>query len=139
MKSDREILLRYLDGSLSSDHVQKLEQRLEKDNMLQRELSQLQAIEQTMSGAKADAFGAFFVDKALKALHLSKGTHGLTLYDSLQWAFLRTAAAGMAIVMLLSLLNLLDYQGLYIASNWFDAAFGLPSASIEDAFAFGFI
>lgn len=139
MKADRETLLRYLDGSLSVEDVRTLERRLLTDDALQQELARLRGIEQTMSGVRADSFGAFFVDRTLKLLRAGESVQVPTLYDSLRWVFLRTAAAGLAIVMLLSVLNLLDYQGLDVASNWFEAAFGLPSATIEDAFTFGFI
>lgn len=139
MNGDRELLLRYLDGSLSSEEITRLERRLSTDKSLNEEMATLRAIEGTLSAERTEGFGAFFVDRTLKALHPEPGLRALSLYDSLRWVFLRTAAAGLAVMMVLSVLNLLDYQGLDVASSWVEAAFGLPSTTVEDAFTFGFI
>ena len=139
MKDDREMLLRYLDGSLEPEESDKLEGRLSTDGVLRRELTRLRAIEHTLAEERAESFGAFFVDRTLKALRFEAGPHASSLYDALRWVFLRAAAAGLAIVVLLSIMNLVDYQGLDVASNWVDAAFGLPSTTAEDAFFYEFI
>lgn len=139
MKKDPEILIRYLDGSLSSEEATELERRLSTDQALQDRLVRLRAVKQSLGAERADGFGAFFVERTLRALRTQSVSHALSLYDSLQWVFVRTAAAGLVVVMVLSLLNLLDYQGLDVASNWIEAAFGLPSTTVEDAFTLGFI
>jgi hypothetical protein len=53
--------------------------------------------------------------------------------------FVRTTAAALALVLILSVLNVLDYQTLGVASTWVEALFGLPSTTIEDAFSYGLI
>lgn len=139
MKRDREILLRYLEGSLAIEELTNLERRLATEVALNDELSRLRSIQQTVAAERPDGFGAFFVERTLRALSPQTASHALSLYDALRWVFFRTAAAGLALVVVLSLLNLLDYQGLDVASSWVEAAFGLPSTTVEDAFTFGFI
>ena len=139
MTNDREILLRYLEGSLSDPDVERLEKRLSTEERLREELEQLRSISVTLASARADSFGAFFAERTLKALWSRAADQAVPLYDALRWVFLRTAVAGLALVILLGVLNVIDYQGLDMASSWIEAAFGLPSTTVEDAFTYGLI
>ena len=139
MTNDREILLRYLEGSLSDPDVERLKKRLSTEERLREELERLRSISVTLASARADGFGAFFAERTLKALWQRAADQAAPLYDALRWVFLRTAVAGLALVILLGVLNVMDYQGLDIASSWIEAAFGLPSTTVEDAFTYGLI
>ena len=139
MTNDREMLLRYLEGSLQDTDVDRLKMRISSDRELREKLMQLRFIGETLSRSRAEGFGAFFVERTLKDLWPNAADQTLPLYDALKWLFLRTAVAGLALVMLLGVLNVLDYQGIDVASSWFEAAFGLPSTTVEDAFSYGFI
>jgi len=139
MTNDRKILLGYLEGSLSDPDVERLEKRLSTDKRLREELEQLRSISVTLASARADGFSAFFAERTLKVLWSRAADQAVPLYDALRWVFLRTAVAGLALVILLGVLNVIDYQGLDMASSWIEAAFGLPSTTVEDAFTYGLI
>ncbi len=137
MKSDKELLIRYLEGSLDSAETEGREQRLSTEDELADQLRSLQAMHKRLTDARSDQFGPFFVDRTMKAIHGLSPSSVPSLYDALQWVFVRAAVAAVALVVILGTLNALHYHDLDLASTWFEAAFGLPSTTVEDAFSLG--
>lgn len=137
MSTHRELLLRYLEGDLSPSETEALETRLASDIDLRDQLKQIEAVRSELVGTRAEGFSPFFVDRTMRALAAGGREATTTLYDGLRWVFTRVAGPGFALAIALAILNVFDYQDIDFATSWIDAAFGLPSATVEDAFSYG--
>jgi len=137
MKADNELLIRYLEGTLSSAEKARMEQRLAAESELVDQLHSLESVRERLAEARQEEFRPFFVDRTMKAIHGLPQPSVSSLYDAMQWVFVRAAVAAVALVVILGTLNVLHFQDLDLASSWFEAAFGLPSATVEDAFSLG--
>lgn len=137
MKADKELLIRYVEGTLSSAEKARLEHRLASESELADQLDSLRSVRDRLVEARREEFRPFFVDRTMKAIHGLARPSAPSLYDAMQWVFVRAAVAAVALVVILGTLNVLHFQDLDLASSWFEAAFGLPSATVEDAFALG--
>lgn len=138
MSELKEQMLRYLEGTLPEKESQELERRLDSEPDLKAEFRQLQSLQGLLQTSRADSFAPYFSDRVMKKLQpQAKGQTAESFYDSLSWIFKRAAFACMIGAVALGTVNVLDYQGLGLASSVVEALFGLPSASITDALTYG--
>ena len=134
MSADREQLLRLLDGELPETETKQLQARLRRDPALQRQLADVRQLRLALKTNKPDAFAPYFSERVLRRLAGDEApTSAESLYESLRWLFVRAAVACLLVAGLLGAYNVLDYQGLGVASTLFEALFGLPSDSLMDA------
>ena len=96
-----------------------------------------QSLTQLLRSTQADSFGPYFSDRVMKRIYELSTADSESLYDALRWVFVRTSLVGLTAAVILCMINVMAFQDLGVVSNWVDALFGLPSASISDALSYG--
>ena len=135
MKEERELLLELLHGDLADDEADALRRRLQREPDLRNRLDQLRALDTTLRASTADAFAPYFSERVMRRLASdSLQTPSASLYDALQWLFLRVAMGCLLIAIGLGTYNALDARSTDLASSRLEAVFGLPSPSLDTLF-----
>ena len=135
---ERAELIRYLEGDLGASEMERLRERLLADSELRDRLQRLEQMQKAMMLSKADSFAPYFADRVMhriKAAGLGDPAYGL--YESLRWAFARTAVAGFAVAGALGAYNLIQFRSFGLITSALEAVFGLPSVSFADALSAG--
>ena len=134
MNTDREKLLRLLDGELLEAETKRLQARLRRDLALQQQLADVRQLRLALKANKPEAFAPYFSERVLRRLTSGEELQPAeSLYEALRWLFVRAAVVCLLLAGLLGAFNVMDYQGLGVASTLFEALFGLPSDSLMDA------
>ncbi len=141
MNTDRERLLRFLEGALPEDQSNELETRLEFDDDLRNQLAVLRSMREHFASARPDSFAPYFSDRVMNRISppviAAADSPYDSLYDSLRWLFVRTAVACLLVAIVIGSYNVITYQGLEVAGSIVEALFGLPSDTLSDALAYG--
>lgn len=90
---------------------------------------------------KAESFAPFFSDRVMRRIQSLSPTppqSAGSLYDSLRWVFWRFSAAAVAAIVVLSILNLLQF-GATEGTDWVEALLGLPSNTLADMLTYDLI
>ncbi len=133
MHPDQETLLRYMEDRLPAEARRKLEARLAEEAPLQDALDALRGLQGVLRASRAESFGPYFSERAMRRLQGDGHALGESFYRGLQWIFLRTATASFAAALAFAAYNAVTYQSLGAASSLLEAVFGLPSVSLADA------
>lgn len=135
MKYDIDTILRYHEGTLSSDERAAFEAMAARDPEFSRELAATGSIRSSLRKESAEAFKPFFAERVLRRLRPQEAPE-IALYHSLRWAFVRgVAVAGIAAIVLAGL-NASTYSELDVAASFVEAAFGMPDASPIEAWTY---
>ena len=138
MRTDRELLIRYADGTLEEHESKRVRERLENEPSLRAQLSRLEALRQTLGEGRSDSFAPYFSDRVMERLTPAVAEASeQSLYDSLRFVFARMAVACLLAAGALATYNFVDYHDTGVASSVPEALFGLPSASLMDALTYG--
>ena len=123
-----------MDGDLPEAETKRLQARLRRDLALQRQLADVRQLRLALKNNKPEAFAPYFSERVLRRLAgEAKPEAAESIYESLRWLFVRTAVVCLLVAGLLGTYNVMDYQGLGVASTLVEALFGLPSDSLMDA------
>ncbi|NNE33857.1 MAG: hypothetical protein HKN13_01375 [Rhodothermales bacterium] len=134
---DEQRLLKFLEGSLSDAEVGDLEEQLASDAHLRERLGELRSVATLLDNSKPESFAPYFSDRVMKRLTGQTTTESESLYDSLRWIFVRAAVACLLIAIVVGSYNIANYQSLEVADSLIEVLFGLPSATLSDALAYG--
>lgn len=138
MDEDSERLLRFLEHDLPEPEAERLRERLAAEPELRAQVDRLRALRRALQAGKPDAFAPYFSERVVRRLmpaEMNRTAEGL--YDALRWVFTRTAVAGLVLAGTLGAYNVLNYRALGVAASLVEALFGLPSATLADALAYG--
>lgn len=138
MTTDRDLLLRHLDGELPPAEARALEARLERDAALRAERDRLAALRDALRASAPEAFAPHFADRVMRRLRpagarAAEPNGAEALYAGLRWAFARAAVAGLLAAGALGAYNVADFGDLGVATTLVETVFGLPSATLLDA------
>ena len=134
MSTDRDILLRLLRDELPDADAERVRERLRSDSDLAAVYRRMQQTNDLLRENQADSFGPYFSERVLKRLMATATAGRLAFYDSLQWVFLRLAAACLVLVIGLGVYNALDSRESELNSTTVEAVFGLPSNDFDSLF-----
>ena len=134
MRIDRDVMLRLLRSELSEEEATSCRQAIDADPLLAAEYRRVQNMRGLLLDGRAQSFGPYFSERVVRKLVGSASTRWPALYESMQWVFLRLAAACVLVVIGLGAYNVLDSRGSDLASSTINAAFGLPSGDLESLF-----
>ncbi len=134
MTIDRDTLVRLLRGELSEDEASSVRKAIESDRSIAAQYESVRRLTGLLREGVADSFAPYFSERVLKKL-MSTASNGRTaFYDSLQWVFLRLAAASLLVVIGLGAYSALDARESELSANTIEAVFGLPTADLENLF-----
>ena len=134
MGIDRDTMLRLLRDELPEEEALRHREAIAADPRLAADFRRIERMEGILRDSTADSFGPYFSDRVMKRL-LAKASVGKSaLHDSLQWVFLRLAAASLIIVAGLGVYGAIDSRESGLAASTIEAVFGLPSADLENVF-----
>ena len=133
---DRKLLLRSLEGGLSTREEARLRNLLAESAEAAAELRQLEAMERLVVEATIPTFAPGFAGRVMSGVAAERRAqteNGRALADYLAPAFYRVALAGMAVVLALGAFGLAegaDDSG----QSAIEVALGLPAYTFESAF-----
>ncbi len=134
MGIERDTMLRLVRGELSEVDARRLRESIAADSELAADFRRIERMEGILRAGSAESFGPDFSDRVMRRL-LSRASAGkAALYESLQWAFLRLAAASLIVVVGLGVYGAIDSRESELASSTIEAVFGLPSADLDSVF-----
>lgn len=134
MKVDRDTMLRLLRGELDVASEQRLRDAMERSPDLQSRLDQLRRLDAMMSTSAASSFGPYFADRVMRRIAGTATEAKTAFYETMQWVFLRLAAASVLVVIGLGTYNALQGQGLETSSSTVEAIFGLPADDLDSLY-----
>ncbi|MBT8401613.1 MAG: hypothetical protein KJO98_14140 [Rhodothermia bacterium] len=134
MKVDRDTMLRLLRGELDPVSEERAQDAIRRSPDLQSELDQLSRLNAMMSSSAASSFGPYFADRVMKRIAGRATDAKAVLYETMQWVFLRLAAASVLVVIGLGTYNALQGQDLETSASTVEAIFGLPADDLESLY-----
>lgn len=141
MTTDRDLLMRYLEGALDQATTARLEEQLRASDAegeaLRAQLDRLRTLRGALPAARSDSFAPYFSDRVMKRLVPQHAAVKMdSFYASLRMGFARTAIACLLAAGALAAYNFVEYGGSDVTSSVPEALFGLPSASLVDALSY---
>ncbi|NNC65665.1 MAG: hypothetical protein HKN84_12835 [Gammaproteobacteria bacterium] len=134
MSIDRDTMLRMLRAELPEEEAAAYRRAIDADPNLLAEYRSVQSMHGLLRESRAESFGPYFSERVMKKLAGSASSVRPSLYESMQWVFLRLATACVLVVIGLGAYNVLDSRESDLASTTIDAAFGLPSGDLDSLF-----
>lgn len=101
MTTDRDLLLRALEGALTDDEATALEQRLASEPDLRAEFSSLKAMTNVLTQSRATAFAPGFADRVMAKVEAPPQAHIYTLQPAVRWAIAASFVLAIAVGALL--------------------------------------
>ena len=133
---DRRLLLRSLEGGLSSPEEARLRKLLAESADASAELRQLESMERLIVEATIPTFAPGFEGRVMSGVAAERRQqteNGKALADYLAPAFYRVALAGMAVVLALGAFGLAE-GSVDSGQSAVEVALGLPAYTFESAF-----
>lgn len=128
--------LRYALGDAAGAESERIEARLATDAELRADVAHVRRLQEALQARRADSFAPYFSDRVMRRL-ASAHSAAEPFYESLRWIFARASVAAATIAVAVGAYNVIQFGDLSITSSWIETAFGLPSASLMDAFLSG--
>ena len=139
MNRDRELLLRSLDGDLSTEESSILESSLAQNGHLRDERDRLLQIRDMLSDTGASSFSEGFAIRVMQRVwEVREASRGAAdsvssgLYDSLRWMFVRVAPACLVLAIGIGIYSGVIADG-SLSSSLVESILGLPEASLDTA------
>ena len=132
--NDRERLLRYLEGDLSSDERAQIEARLADEPDLHRTLERLRTLRSTVQDARG-SFSSGFSGRVMAQIRDRRDQALATLYEPIRGLFLRLALTVLLLIGGLGTYNAVRYQDIGATTSTVEAALGLPDVTYQTAVA----
>jgi anti-sigma factor RsiW len=127
-ESDRQRLLRYLEGNLSPEARAEVDARLRRDDGFRALHNRLRAVRDTVQDPPA-SFAAGFSGRVMNRLRKQQEDALSALYEPIRGAFLRLALASLLLIGGLGTYNAMQYQETGAAGSPVEAALGLPEVT----------
>lgn len=124
-----ELLMRALGDELSPSQRQSFDRQLADDPALRQEWARLQKVQKLVADSRVDSFDPFFSTRVMAHI----GQQQPSLADGLAQLFRPLVPVAAAAVLILSLFNWQDRSLLGDDVSLLEAAFAMPSASVETA------
>ncbi len=134
MNVDRDTMLQLLRGELDAATEERVRDVIARRSDLQSGLEQLSRLDEMMSTSGASSFGPFFADRVMKRITGTATEARAAFYETMQWVFLRLAAASVLVVIGLGTYNALQGQGLDTSASTVEAIFGLPADDLDSLY-----
>lgn len=132
--NDRERLLRYLEGDLSTDERARIEARLADEPDLHRTLERLRTLRTTVQDARG-SFSSGFSGRVIARIRDRRADPLATLYEPIRGLFLRLALTVLLLIGGLGTYNAVRYQDVGATTSTVEAALGLPDVTYRTAIA----
>jgi anti-sigma factor RsiW len=132
----RKLLLRSLEGDLSSQDEARLRKLLAESAEAAAELRQLESLKRLVSESAAPTFAPGFTGRVMSAVgseSRAQADNGRALADYLAPVFNRVAVAGVAVVLALGALGLAEGSN-DSGQSALEAVLGLPAYTFESAY-----
>ncbi len=133
MTIDRDTMIRFVRGELDVDTHARVQELVASNPAVRAQVERIRTLDALVIEATPDSFAPYFGDRVMKRVMQREGKGG-ALYDSLQWVFLRLAAASLIAVIGLGLYNGLEASSSGFASSPVEAVFGLPSSDVDNLY-----
>jgi anti-sigma factor RsiW len=131
-ETDRQRLLRYLEGDLSPGAQDEVDARLHRDDDFRATYDRLRAVRDTVQGTSA-SFATGFSGRVMDRVRRQQGDALAALYEPIRGAFLRLALAALLLIGGLGTYNAMQYQETGAAGSPVEAALGLPEVTYGTA------
>lgn len=126
--SDRQRLLRYLEGDLSPEARDEVEARLRRDDGFRATYDRLRAVRDTVQDTPA-SFAVEFSERVMDRVRQQNEDALAALYEPIRGAFFRLALASLLLIGGLGTYNVMQYQETGAAGSPVEAALGLPEVT----------
>lgn len=134
MTIDKDTMLRLLRGELDAAEAARVQSAIDRNVQLKAEYERVLVMAGMLASSGADSFGPYFAERVMRKIAAASTSQGASLYDSLRWVFTRLAAASLIAIMALSVYNVIDADSSGLTSTVVEAAFGMPSADIDNLY-----
>ena len=132
--TDRERLLRYLEGDLSADERARIEARLADEPTLRSKLERLRNLRTAVQDARG-SFSSGFSGRVMAQIRDRRDDALATLYEPIRGLFLRLALTVLLLIGGLGTYNAMRYQDVGATTSTVEAALGLPDVTYQTAIA----
>lgn len=134
MKVDRDKMVKLLRGELDAASEEDMRDAIARNPGLQSELDRLRRLDGVMSSSAASSFGPYFADRVMKRIAGAASDTRTVFHETMQWVFLRLAAASVLVVIGLGTYNAVRGQDMETSASTVEAIFGLPTADLESLY-----
>ena len=122
-----ELLFHSLDGELTREEQQKLDQALAKSKELREEKERITQMRKVISNSRSQGFHPFFAEKVMRGIREAKNAQE-TFWDSLVYVFRPVAFAATILLITLISFNLIKSGNISVASAFAESEITLEQA-----------